>query len=199
MNLEKIINNIVIQHDPIAIFQYGSRALGINDNNSDYDLMVISNNPRKRYFYYDAETGEKIDIFFTNKEFQTDLNILRGLAHLQFLFITKNSLLYQTPEFDYGEFISSIKEKQNKLLFELIKSDITRFKFYSYNQRSKKAYYHYAYVASLVSNEKPNWEIIKRIKSWTENKSDIKYLEKCRKLLFEWYLKEKEHKEEENE
>ncbi|MDC8963559.1 hypothetical protein PR242_03340, partial [Metamycoplasma hyosynoviae] len=44
-------------------------------------------------------------------------------------------------------------------------------------------------ISSLVDNSLPNWEIIQRLKEYTENVEDLSYYEECRKKLLNFYFK----------
>ncbi|MDC8937768.1 hypothetical protein PT313_00780 [Metamycoplasma hyosynoviae] len=181
------INKYVEKYNPKAIFLKGSKMLGISSNNSDTDIEILvdTNDLPKSY------KEDNIDIFFINKELKISVkkSIFEQIVLLQYLFLKPEHILYKSEDFDFSSFKELITNKLNELLFKFIEKLWINIRYYSYKKTSRKNIYHICYISSLVDNSLPNWEIIQRLKEYTENVEDLSYYEECRKKLLNFYFK----------
>ncbi|SYV90130.1 Uncharacterised protein, partial [Metamycoplasma alkalescens] len=156
--LEKLKNNLIEKHNPLAIIIKGSRMFGIENLNSDYDICLITKNLEKNYQVFDENLNSKIDIFFTTPELEVyGSDFFKGISLLQNLFVRPEHILYMDFSFDFIAFKNKIKEKKEKLILNQIQLDLLRIETFAYNFKNKKDYYHYCYLSSLLSTKEPNW------------------------------------------
>lgn len=190
MNLTKYID----LYKPLAIFLKGSVMLGVDFKESDKDIEIYIDAeeiPLKHY----KDKENNWDILFLNKNLQNNIPKLWEIGLLQFLFLKEEHILYRNEKFNFNEFIQKIILMKDDLLFSLCKKFYERIKFYSYHKYSKKIYYHLCYLSSLIDNSSVNWDIVRNIKKYIETEEDIKYIEKCRIKLLNFYHKKMKEKE----
>ncbi|MBZ4203405.1 hypothetical protein LAD70_00345 [Mycoplasma sp. CH-Wi4] len=188
MELEKYIQ----KYNPKAIFLKGSRMFNINSPVSDNDIEILIDSDFLPQTIKD-DTPDKIDVFFVNYKLNTSTKNkkFKEISLLQYLFLKPEHILYKSVDFDFEAFKKPILNQKNELIMSFIKSVWATIRYYGYSKYSKKNIYHICYISSLVDNSEPNWEIIKRLKEFSEDKEDQKYYDTCRIKLLNFYINNK--------
>ncbi len=152
--------------DIMMAFVAGSRSTGLENNNSDYDIVIIQKSGSKlldKGLYLMYENNAVHFYYMTLKQFLGNYYMATGslVSLFQFIETTKKSILFENPE--YKPLIKKIFEKQFKLahiaqlkfaknyedlIDTVVKTQVLNPEFYS------KIIYHLVYISNRLSHIK---------------------------------------------
>lgn len=173
MNIENLIN----EFKPKAIFLKGSKMLGLDSWDSDFDIEIMVDDAS----LYDTKVRRgNLDIFFIDENFNNNLKQFKEISLLQHLFIRPEDILYKRDDFNYDDFLNKIKSQKTTLLLDFANAVKSRLLNWGYHERSAKVYYHIAILSHLINDiyslNDEEKQIIKRIKKFEIIESDKDYL-----------------------
>ena len=173
-----VIKNLIDSGNVMCIRIDGSRAAGLEDENSDYDVTIMMNieayteqkysglryviEGKKTHFYIQGK-----DWFKYNYEDPTATFICVTGGLLQYVNFTEETILYLNPEFAWkvAELIAHKDLFYKQGLYELISSKQFIFNDYFQNFWIRKSLYPFFQVYGKLMNEQLDRDILYKYKS----------------------------------